>query len=254
MTKRLLNIILKKRILRKPRIFLHISLEHLVICLFGKGRLNMNRRLSFKKKHLFWQIPLFVLLVITLGGIIVLALLYIGFSWENKKNENYCKGANWNISIQDFETNYFPIFSNYFQEEFEKNGLIKSPFDVKKKDHFYSLSYIDDDKSIYLSYTVYESFCLFSSQMQINYDKLEIKYDYLEKYDIILTEFGEEHFYDFSIVEGVLKDLYKDDETYGDNHLYFDNIIGNIGSYYEFNIDKNYVTIEVNSLLRGMEL
>jgi hypothetical protein len=90
--------------------------------------------------------------------------------------------------------------------------------------------------------------------MDINYDKLEIKYDYLEKYDIILTEFGEEHFYDFSIVEGVLRDLYKDDETYGDNHLYFDNIIGNIGSYYEFNIDKKYVTIEVNSLLRGMEL
>ena len=212
------------------------------------------RRLSFKKKHLFWLIPLFVLLVITLSGIIVLALLNIGFSWENKKNENYCKGANWNISIQDFETNYFPIFSNYFQEEFEKNGLIKLPFDVKKKDHFYSLSYIDDDKSIYLSYTVYKSFCLFSSQMHINYDKLEIKYDYLEKYDIILTEFGKEHFYDFSIVEGLLRDLYKDDETYGYNHLYFDNLIGNIESYYNFNIEKNYVTIEVNSLLRGMEL
>ena len=214
----------------------------------------MNRRLLFKKKKLFCLIPLFVLLVITLGGIIVLALLCIGVSWENRKNENYCKGANWNISIQDFETIYFPIFSSYFQEEFEKYGLIKLPFDVKKKDHFYSLSYIDDDKSIYLSYTVYESFCLFSSQMHINYDKLEIKYDYIENYDIILTEFGKEHFYDFSIVEGVLRDLYKDDETYENNPLYFDNIIGNIGSRYEFNIDKNYVAIEVNSLLREMEL
>ena len=90
--------------------------------------------------------------------------------------------------------------------------------------------------------------------MHINYDKLEIKYDYIEKYDIILTKFGKEHFYDFSIVEGVLRDLYKDDETYGNNPLYFDNIIGNIGSRYEFDIDKNYVAIEVNSLLREMEL
>ena len=45
----------------------------------------MNRKLLFKKKHLFCLIPLLFLLVIILGGIIVLALLYIGFSWKNKK-------------------------------------------------------------------------------------------------------------------------------------------------------------------------
>ena len=70
----------------------------------------MNRKLLFKKKHLFCLIPLFFLLVIILGGIIVLALLYIGFSWKNKKMKTIAKGTHWNISMQDFENSRWILY------------------------------------------------------------------------------------------------------------------------------------------------
>lgn len=214
----------------------------------------MKRKMLLKKRRLFLLIPLFLLLEIVLGGIIVLVLMFIFVSCENRKNINYCKGANWNTSNSDFAKLYYPQFSSYFQTEFQKSGLILYPFDEKIENQHYLLSYKENANQYYISFEVTDYFCLFSFRIHIVSEETVLKYDYMEKYDMILTRFGKDYFYDLPINEGVFKDLYSDDQTNGYNLLYFDNIIGNIQSMYNFNMKTQSIYLEANLLIRGLDL
>lgn len=72
----------------------------------------------------------------------------------------------------------------------------------------------------------------------------------------VISEFGEEFFFDFPIEEGVFKDIYEEELLENDHHVYYTSTIGEIKSSYSISLSEENLSIKlcVSSLIKGFDL
>lgn len=184
--------------------------------------------------------------------VIIIGVLIIGFS-----QPRYYEKAGWKVNKEDYIQKYIPFFYDYFQKEFNEVGI--TYFEEIQEENNYYLSYDDLQRNILISFCTptTESYCKFTSKITIfATEELLYEYETIQKYDMIMSNFGRKYFYDFSIKECIFKDIFDEHLSSNKNHIWYTSIVGNIESSYSIICKDNVSLIElyVTALIIGFDL
>lgn len=189
--------------------------------------------------------------------LLICTIVFACMVWKFSQPRYYEK-AGWTVTKDVFISKYEPFFYNYFQKKFNnlENDIL---LDEYLETDTYSLIYKNEQLDILIVFYTpeSESYCKFTSEINLYKDKNStIGYNLFQNVDEIISEFGEEFFFDFPIEEGVFKDIYVEELLENDHHVYFTSIIGEINSSYSISLSEENLSIKlcVSSLIKGFDL
>ena len=179
-----------------------------------------------KKKYAF----IISISIVFLSFIIFLPFLL--FLIEVKNELDYYEKCNWNISTEDFYNSYYPEIINYFKNELESYDYSISSDTYGEKTRIVFIE--NEDFKIKLIIESLSNVCKFSGYCYYYFETSEYTYLDVKFLDDIFTKFAIKSFYDYSIDDGLVFDIYDQNKKSNNYHYYFDNGVGNLGCDYYF--------------------